>query len=134
MGFRTTATSRRAALRRGVRHRRLAAVLSGFVGLVETVQCSGDGFGKFVNAFLGDSLEVDAVSLTDLVPIPPVSETDIVVSFPDLEGHALSVTSLVNFSLAGINYLYGGLRAVSVPSRTTFAQRSAQRRFAAQWW
>ena len=80
MGSRTSSTSRRAALRRRARQRRLAAVLSNFIGLVQAVQCHSEGFGKFVDVFLTGGVPCDASLGTDLVPIPPATSREIVES------------------------------------------------------
>ena len=70
----------------------------------------------------------------DLLPIPAVCESLVVECLPYIGQHAKGLTKLVSFSLAGVNFLYGGFRAVSIPRRATHAQRSAQRRLVVKWW
>jgi hypothetical protein len=51
MGHRSSATARRAQLRRGATARRLALVAGCFLKLVEVLQDADAGFGHFVNSF-----------------------------------------------------------------------------------
>lgn len=134
MACRSSSTARRAALRRGAKLRRLSVVMSSLVGLVQDVRGNGGAFGKFVVKFESGCAEVTKIVCGDLVPIPPIAVSDIMESFACIGVHTGDIATLVNFSLAGINYLYGGGRAIDVPRRASYAQRSAQLRFVAKWW
>ena len=134
MGLRTTATSRRATLRRGARMRKLSQVISSLVGLVADVRCRGGTFGSFVDAFEKGRTALAGRSCGDLVPIPNIVKDDILASFSCASPFITEMTQIVNFSLAGINFVYGGFRAIRTPRYASAVQRSAQLRFAAKWW
>ena len=129
MGFRSSATKRRAQLRRGAKSQRLIEVVAGLVGFVKAVVSDGGAFRVFVDDFGSGRARLRGRHGGDLVPIPPITGSIIVESFSSID-----VVQLVNLNLAGINYLYGGHRAVAIPSRASAIQRSAQLRFVYEWW
>ena len=134
MRVRHTTTSRRAQLRRGARLRRLAKVLGSLVGLVEDVRCRGGGFGVFLEEFGAGRAQLASHPCRDLLPIPPIDESIIVESYTCIYPNISDMTQLVNFSLAGMNYLYGGFRSVRIPRYTSAVQKSAQLRLVSKWW
>ena len=133
MGSRPSATQHRARLRRKAQHRRLKGVIASLLHLVGNVRSYGGPFGRFVDLFVTGSTPIGR-HCGDLLPIPPVSELVIATCLPKIGSLARDVAELANFSLAGTNFLYGGLRAVSIPQRPTHAQRSAQERLVGKWW
>ena len=134
MGFRLTATRRRAKLRQGARCRRLADIIKCFLSFVRVVRGRSDGYGAFVNRFLGGEPELSKRHCGDLVPIPPLDATLVGNNRLCDSAFVDSITELANFSMAGINYLYGGSRSIAIPRRATAVQRMAQLRFARKWW
>ena len=86
---------------------------------------NGGAFGKFVVKFESGCAEVTKIVCGDIVPIPPIAVSDIMESFACIGVHTGDIATLVNFSLAGINYLCGGGRAIDVPRWSSYAQRSA---------
>ena len=53
---------------------------------------------------------------------------------PTAKDLAAGLTTLANFSLAGCNFLYGGMRAIAVPSRPTGAQSDAHAEILSKRW
>ena len=131
MGSRRNATSRRSQLRRGARLRRLSQVISSLLGVVHAVRAKSDGFGLFVDRFMGGRAKL---ALRHSVPIPPLDENMVRECFSCVGSHVGDLAVLTNFSLAGINYLYGGSRAPNIPRKASAVQRGAQLRFVSKWW
>lgn len=52
---------------------------------------------------------------------------------PDPKDFAADLTMLANFSLAALNFMYGGMRAIDVPASPTGAQRHAHGEIISKW-
>ena len=126
MGVRTTGTRRRANLRRGARMCRLRNVITSLTCLVDDVGSSGGSFGAFAVDFEKQRVAIGHGSCGDLVPIPPIDEELVASPYSCASPFISEVTKLVNFTLAGIDYMYGGFRAINVPNHASGIQRSAQ--------
>ena len=133
MGNRPGATRHRALLRRQVRANALNSTLVGIVGVVASVRSLDSPFGHFVDGFLmGETPRVRHCG--DLLPIPRVITETVMSLIPDAKDLAAGLTTLANFSLAGCNFLYGGMRAIAVPSRPTGAQSDAHAEILSKRW
>ena len=134
MGHRSSATARRAQLRRGATARRLALVAGCFLKLVKALQHADAGFGHFVNPCLdGHAVLGGWQHCGDLLAIPPVEMVTLSMAFPAGGLSTCDMARLVNFTLSGLNFLYGGARALRIPGTATAVQRSAQLRIATKW-
>ena len=120
-------------MRRQVRANALKSTLAGIVGVVASVRSLDSPFGHFVDGFLmGETPRVRHCG--DLLPIPRVITETVMSLIPDAKDFAVGLTTLANFSLAGCNFLYGGMRAIAVPSNPTGAQRHAHAEILSKWW
>ena len=127
-------THRRASLRRGARLNRLRKVVTSLTCLVDAISASGVGFGVFLNDFVHGRVRRISNSCGDLLPIPPVDEQLVGSCLSSDTEHIEGLTILTNLSLAGLNYLYGGFRAIAIPVRATAPQRASQQRLVIKWW
>lgn len=133
MGSRPGVTRHRAFLRKQVRANTLKSALASVVGVVACVRALDSPFGHFVDRFLmGETTRVRHCG--DLLPIPMVIIEAVISLIPDSKDFAVGLTTLANFSLAGRNFLYGGMRAIAVPSKPTGAQRHAPGEILSKWW
>lgn len=99
--------------------RRLHAIFRILVKVVDGT-CNGQTmFGRYLYKLLDNSGRVSSVRGMDLLPIPAVRPCD---------DNDANLTVLTNMSLAGFNFLYGGMRDVAVS--TVSAQARARRK----WW
>ena len=134
MGRRLTATSRRANLCRGAILRRRGKVTDALLSVVQSIFASGTPFGTFANAFTHGRSLISASHCGDLLPIPAVDNQSLDQSTGPMGLYSSAVAVLTNFSLAGLNFLYGGSRAIAVPRHANAVQRSAQERQGSKWW
>ena len=119
MGHRASATARRAKLRKGASARWLTEVVACWLKLVGAVQGNDSGFGLFVSLFVGGQARSSSRHCGDLVPIPPVDVDLISAVLPAVGLLTNDLATLVNFSLAGVNFLYGGARDICIPPRAS---------------
>ena len=103
----------------------LKSTLANIVGVVVCVRALDSPFGHFVDRFLmGERTRVRHCG--DLLPIPMVIAEAVISLVPDAKDFVVGLTTLANFSLAGCNFLYGGMRAIAVPIKPTGAQRQVR--------
>ena len=81
-------------------------------------------FWEFLARFLEGTSRVSSARGIDLLPIPAVLPTS------ESDG---TLTTVVNMSLAGYNFMYGGLSDVPIPEVANSAQRAAQERVRSKW-
>ena len=123
----------RAFLRKQVRANTLKSTLASIVGVVACVRALDSPFGHFADRFLmGETTRVRHCG--DLLPIPMVITEAVISLIPDAKDFAVGLTTLANSSLASCNFLYGGMRAIAVPSKPTGAQRHAHGEILSKWW
>ena len=133
MGRRLGETRRRARLRNGAKVRKRSAVVAVFTALADAILVSSTSFGAYATRFLNGELTVASSGARDLLPMPALTpKTEIEYSF-DGGKHNDAVTLLTNLSIAGINFLSGGCRKVTVPARANLAQRNSQRVLYTKW-
>ena len=133
MGSRPGATPHRAFLRKQVRANTRKSTRPSIVGVVACVRALDSPFGHFVDQFLMRKT-TRVRHWGDRLPIPMVIAEAVISLIPDAKDIAVGPTTLANFSLAGCNFLYGGLRAIAVPSKPTGTQRHAHCEILSKWW
>ena len=133
MGSRSSATARRASLRRGAKLRRRGAVITIFTAFADAVLSSGTVFGNYARELVDGRHIAGGSSSKDLLPMPPVTQLESLELRLGVGEYASALIMLANLGIAGLNFLSVGGRGVAVPERANLAQRSSQRRQCAKW-
>ena len=127
------ATKHRSRARKRKQGHSLGCILSGLGSIVQSARITGTPFGQFLDGFfLGTTPTIHHCG--DLLPIPSIDAKQVSTHVPGVADFAQAVATVVNFSLTGTNFLYGGMRPIAVPRKPTAAQRHAQVRLVLKWW
>ena len=101
--------------------------------VVQAASVLDSSFGRFASTFMvGDTPSIQHNG--DLPPIPRFSHAMVGDMIPGAKDFAEGLATLANFSLAGCNFLYRGMRAVRVLVRPSQVQRHAQNNILGKWW
>ena len=130
----TVRSQRRARLRRQARQTEVAAGLARLVQLLETARACGGVFGRFLDCGLVGRGGVTVCATRDVLPLPWASASTLELRFDTSQHCRGLLLSLVNGTVAGLNFQFSNLRAKISGASASGAQRAVFANLGDQWW